>query len=214
MPSRLPLVLLVGAVMLGHAWLLAVNPATSGDHTARHGPGTTARATAITVRIMAANVTSMAVEAPMPPGARKTLAANRHPRTSSPRLPTPAPATTGPRYLPAEQLTWPALPRSAPDTTLLDGQSLSGLPLRLRLYIDATGRVQRVEALQIAPQDGPALSALQAMFLNTAYSPGRLRNHDVASYTDLVLGVEPVIRTADDAPENPSDNTAVHLATR
>jgi len=92
-------------------------------------------------------------------------------------------------YLPAHQLDWPALPRSAPDTALLDGHTLSGLPLRLRLYIDADGRVTAVEALIVADNDRPALPALQAMFGATAYSPGRRQGRDVASTLDLALGV-------------------------
>jgi len=214
MVSRLPLALLVGAVTLGHTWMLAGSPAASGDRTGRQGPEATARATAITVRVTAAHVAAETAQAPGLPSVQETLETDGHRRATGPVLPTPAPPEQGPHYWPAEQLTWPALPRSAPDTALLDGQALSGLPLRLRLYIDATGRVQRVEALQIAMQDRPALSALQAMFLNTAYSPGRLHNHDVASYTDLVLGVEAVVNAQDHTPDNLTGNAAVHIAAR
>lgn len=105
-------------------------------------------------------------------------------------------------YLPARELDWPALPRSAPDTTVLDGQSLSGLPLSLRLFIDAHGRVTAVEPLTLADDDRAAWPALRAMFLATAYSPGRRHGHDVASTLDLALGVEHA--TADDtAPLRP-----------
>jgi hypothetical protein len=74
---------------------------------------------------------------------------------------------------------------------MLNGQSLSGLPLTLRLYIDAQGRVTAVRALQLADDDCAALPALQAMFEATAYSPGRQHGRDVASTLDLALGVEP-----------------------
>lgn len=93
-------------------------------------------------------------------------------------------------YLPARELDWPALPRSAPDTTALDGQFLSGLPLTLRLFINAHGHVTAVEPLTLADDDRAAWPALRAMFLATAYSPGRRHGHDVASTLDLALGVE------------------------
>lgn len=93
-------------------------------------------------------------------------------------------------YWPPQALDWPALPRSAPDATRLDGQELSGLPLTLRLYIDARGVVTEVQALSVADVDRPALPALRSMFVATAYSPGRRQGHDVASYVDLSLGIE------------------------
>lgn len=110
-------------------------------------------------------------------------------RVADDAVPPPAsPPTAG--YLPAHELDWPALPRSAPDTTALDGQSLSGLPLILRLFIDARGRVTAVEPLTLADDDRATWPVLRAMFLATAYSPGRRHGHDVASTLDLALGVE------------------------
>lgn len=151
---------------------------------------------------------SFSTHTPPVRAARVTIAPQGHAGALTRSQPTPiAAASTGSAptslpagdYLPAHQLDWPALPRSAPDTTLLDGHVLSGLPLILRLYIDAQGHVTRVEPLQLADDDRAALPALQAMFTATAYSPGRLDGRDVGSTLDLSLGVETVAQ--DDSPD-------------
>lgn len=106
--------------------------------------------------------------------------------------PTRAPATPETRYLPSAELDRAALPRSAPDTRLLDNVMLSGLPLRLRICIDALGHVTQVLPLQAHPDDAAAVTALQEMFGSTAYVPGRLGGIDVASYIDLDISVGPL----------------------
>ncbi|MEY8875497.1 MAG: hypothetical protein AB9M60_03235 [Leptothrix sp. (in: b-proteobacteria)] len=106
--------------------------------------------------------------------------------------PTNAPATPETRYLPSAELDRAALPRSAPDTRLLDNVMLSGLPLRLRICIDAFGHVTQVLPLQAHPDDAAAVTALQEMFGSTAYVPGRLGGIDVASYIDLDISVGPL----------------------
>lgn len=105
---------------------------------------------------------------------------------------TSVPATPETRYLPSAELDRAALPRSAPDTRLLDNVVLSGLPLRLRICIDAFGHVTQVLPLQAHPDDAAAVTALQEMFGSTAYVPGRLGGIDVASYIDLDISVGPL----------------------
>lgn len=165
------MLLLLAGVVLGHAAALqcmgSPHPPLS---LTRPGTATTVR----TVTLASPHV-ALARPAPTP-----TMAAPAAPGLDAPS-----------GYLPAHQLDWPALPRSAPDTARLDGLVLSGLPLTLRLYIDARGRVTAVEALTLADDDLAVLPALRAMFLATAYSPGRRLGRDVASTLDLALAVEP-----------------------
>lgn len=89
-------------------------------------------------------------------------------------------------FKPSRDLDRAAVPRSAPDVSMLEGLHFSGLPMRLRLYVDATGKVADVVVLQ-ATDDDEVLDRVRHMFLSTAFIAGRLRGEDVASYKDLEL---------------------------
>ncbi|MFM2056768.1 MAG: hypothetical protein RLY71_1153 [Pseudomonadota bacterium] len=105
--------------------------------------------------------------------------------------PTNTSVTEATLYLPSAALDRGALPRSAPDTRRLDDVMLSGLPLRLRICIDAFGHVTQVLPLQAHPDDAAAVTALREMFSATAYVPGRQGGVDVASYIDLDISIGP-----------------------
>jgi hypothetical protein len=90
-------------------------------------------------------------------------------------------------FLSASDLDRPALPRSAPDTTMLEGVDFSGLPIRLRVFIDETGRVIEARVLQAQEVDEPALIALRRMLLATRYIPARRGDAEVASFQDIEL---------------------------
>jgi hypothetical protein len=121
-------------------------------------------------------------------------------RPGRPPSPTPPTAPAAPTadgnplagFWPADQLDRRALPVAAPETSMLDGAQLSGLPLRLRLFIDAQGRVVAVQPQHITPDDEAALPRLRAMFCATAFVPGRLQGRDVPSFTDIELGLETI----------------------
>jgi hypothetical protein len=103
------------------------------------------------------------------------------PRDAGPVLPAQKP------FLSASDLDRPALPRSAPDTTMLEGVDFSGLPIRLRVFIDETGRVIEARVLQAQEVDEPALIALRRMLLATRYIPARRGDAEVASFQDIEL---------------------------
>ncbi|PFH10034.1 hypothetical protein BCF11_2439 [Collimonas sp. PA-H2] len=84
-----------------------------------------------------------------------------------------------------------ALPYSAPDPDLLTGAVVSGLPIRVRLYIDASGMVAGVEQLQALADDQPALERIERMLRGTAFMPARLAGTDVNSYQDLEFRIGP-----------------------
>ena len=89
-------------------------------------------------------------------------------------------------YLPSQVLDRAALPRSAPDERMLAGVLFSGLPMKVRLFIDAAGSVVDVEILQ-ADEDAEALQQLRRMFIATLFIAGRHQGADVASYKDVEL---------------------------
>ena len=199
--------LLVG---LAHAVLLGSVGRTSGARTARAVPDTAAAVPVpvapapIQVRMLLrpamVTVTAAATASPARPHGKMLHHSNTEPIPAPAALetiespaaaPSSAAATTDTRYRPSAELDRAALPRSAPDTRLLDDVVLSGLPLRLRICIDAFGQVTQVLTLQAHPDDAAAVTALQEMFRSTAYVPGRLGGADVASYIDLDISVGP-----------------------
>jgi len=96
-------------------------------------------------------------------------------------------------FLPADRLDRRPTPVSAPDLRWLDAladQPVSGLPLRLRLFITAAGEVVAVEPVEVSELDAFALPALEAMFRDTAYVPGRYQGRDVASQIDLEVQLD------------------------
>ena len=100
----------------------------------------------------------------------------------------------------------PPRPISAPDTTLLEAlaaQPLSGLPLRLALDIDASGRLVGLEVLQIEPIDTVALPALQRMFEATRFLPARRDGRDVAARLEIELQLGPVPAAGEDQGSAP-----------
>jgi len=82
-----------------------------------------------------------------------------------------------------------AQPRSAPDIAALQGLPFSGLPMRVRLTIDSTGRVVDVAVLR-SLDDTIVNEAVQRMFLATAFVPARRGGVDVASVEDIELSLD------------------------
>lgn len=80
-----------------------------------------------------------------------------------------------------------ALPLTAPDLSALMDMASSGNPIRLRLHIDATGRVVRAEVLDCVPEDLAFANAFARALLRTPHMPARAGGKDVASTKDIVL---------------------------
>lgn len=81
-----------------------------------------------------------------------------------------------------------ALALSAPDLDMLSGVTWSGLPLKLRLFVDAKGAVVDVEVLR--SQDGAeVLARVRKMLMAMSFIPGRLNGADVDSYKDVELSL-------------------------
>ena len=96
-------------------------------------------------------------------------------------------------FWPTSELEIPPLPRSEPDATHLMGALASGLPIRLRLYIDALGAVANIEILQASEQDADVVDRMKRMFYETRFLAGRRTGADVASYMDIEVSVDAVI---------------------
>lgn len=78
------------------------------------------------------------------------------------------------------------MPRSAPDLEQLQGLTFSGLPIRLRLLIDAVGQVRDV--IVLSSSEAPEVTeAVSQVLSHTAFVPARRDATDVASEMDIEL---------------------------
>jgi hypothetical protein len=96
-------------------------------------------------------------------------------------------------HLPTAKLDIGPMPRSSPDDSRLEGSQRSGLPIRVRLFVDAHGGVSRADVLSSAPGDEETAQRVAMMFRETAFTPGRLDGRDVASFIDIEIVLEPGI---------------------
>lgn len=96
-----------------------------------------------------------------------------------------------PRFYGPNEVDKAALPYSAPDPDLLTGVVVSGVPIRLRLYIAVNGLVTRVEQLQALPDDREAVERIDKMLRDTTFMPAKLGGIDVNSYQDLEFNIGP-----------------------
>ncbi|WP_092351272.1 hypothetical protein [Collimonas sp. OK242] len=103
----------------------------------------------------------------------------------------PPPAPSLPIFYGPQEVDKNASPYSAPDPDLLAGVVASGLPIRLRLYIDANGVVTSIEKLQALADDQEAFERIERMLRGTAFMPARLAGADVNSYQDLEFHIGP-----------------------
>ena len=91
-------------------------------------------------------------------------------------------------YRPSEALDVPVRTRSAPDISLLNGLAWSGLPLRMRLFIDANGQVVDVQVLASA-EEPEVVERVRQMFLATGFTAGTEHGRRVPSFKDIELNI-------------------------
>jgi len=81
----------------------------------------------------------------------------------------------------------PALAVTAPDLAPLAAFRAPSAPIRLRLHIDASGRVDDVEMLEVAPDDVAFAERLAEIMRATPHIPARRGGKDVASTKEIRL---------------------------
>jgi hypothetical protein len=96
-------------------------------------------------------------------------------------------------HLPTRVLDMPPMPRSAPDEQFVDDTHKSGLPIRVRVFVEDDGKVSSVDLLNAAPGDEGSAERVMAMFRETAFSPGRRQGRDVPSFIDIEIVLEPTL---------------------
>jgi hypothetical protein len=92
-------------------------------------------------------------------------------------------------FLPSSEMERGAVPASEPDSQFLNGVENTGLPIRLRLYVDKHGVVKDIHTLQADDMDAMAVERLKAMFYATTFIPARREGKDMSSYMDIELNL-------------------------
>jgi hypothetical protein len=164
-----------GAWLAWEAWQRT--PSENADAASRVDP------TGVTLRLLSASPIIQAGPSP-----QAVINSNRAPELDSPPLITNTIGSPS-RFIPADRLDGPVVPKSSPDISRLRGLYFSGLPIQLRILIDETGQVQDVVAMQSTTSDMPSVEHIKAMFINTAYIPGLLHGKAVPTQVDLELYV-------------------------
>lgn len=176
-----------GLAVAAHVGVLALLPAAgSVDQVVPSGLTGTMRVRLIRADPPAPHQGTVAAASPTPQPDVKAAAIDR---ATAGRRTVPAVSDPWASFLPSRTLDVSPLPRSSPDLTILTGVPSSGLPLRLRLFVDEHGRVVEVRAMEASVGDEEVVDRLRHMFFETLFLPGKLRGNDVASYMDLELAI-------------------------
>jgi hypothetical protein len=95
-------------------------------------------------------------------------------------------------YLPSNTLDIIPMPISRPDSKYLEGMVLNESPVAVKVYVDATGRVQNV-AVRIPESEQEAAAPLRTMFEETRFIPGRKDGKAVPSVMDVQINISDVL---------------------
>lgn len=90
-------------------------------------------------------------------------------------------------YFSVKELDRGPLPKSEPDLQQIENKSVTNLPIRLRLFIDRFGKVEKIVTLESDMVDQDFVGAVTLIFLGTIFIPGRFDGIDVPSYFDIEI---------------------------
>lgn len=90
-------------------------------------------------------------------------------------------------YLSEQEVEMKALPSNNIDHTKLNGVFFSGLPIKMRLYINGEGRVVKIDRLDALAQDQQLQEALEKILLEMSFLPAKKNGVSVNSYQDIAF---------------------------
>jgi hypothetical protein len=90
-------------------------------------------------------------------------------------------------YLSEHDVEMKALPTNNIDETKLEGVFISGLPIKMRLYINNEGRVVKVDKLNVLAQDRPLQAALEKILREMPFFPAKKNGVSVNSYQEIAF---------------------------
>jgi hypothetical protein len=101
-------------------------------------------------------------------------------------------ATNLKKYYANTEVDRKALPQTNIDQSMLPTESSSGLPIKLRLYINAYGLVVKIEPISVLDQDIIFVEKLAKLLYKIRFLPAKCEGVDVDSYQDLLLSFNPL----------------------
>jgi len=99
-------------------------------------------------------------------------------------------------FLSTDNLERKALPISNIDISMFKDVFVSGFPVQLRLYINASGRVVKIVRRSSLEQDQQMVSRLESLLYEMTFIPARKDNLDVDSYQDIEFNFNAVMTTS------------------
>jgi len=98
-------------------------------------------------------------------------------------------------YFPSHQLERTPVPVSAPNPREhLTGTSIPAIPIKIRLYINASGTVVNIEVLGPDFLDDDLIEPVKNMFYATSFIAGNRHGKDVGSYIDIEIELSDFVR--------------------
>jgi hypothetical protein len=96
------------------------------------------------------------------------------------------------KYYAATEVNRKALPQMNIDESMLSIKNYSGLPIKLRLYVNAYGRLVKIDRIGVLEQDIAYVAQLESLLYDVAFLPAKREGFDVDSYQDLQLSFNPL----------------------
>lgn len=98
-------------------------------------------------------------------------------------------------YFPSHLLERAPVPVSAPNPREhLTGTAIPAIPIKIRLYINASGTVVNIEVLGPDFLDSSLIEPIKNMFYATSFIAGNRRGKDVGSYIDIEIELSDFVR--------------------
>ncbi len=85
-----------------------------------------------------------------------------------------------------------ALPQTNIDDSTIRSNSYSGLPIKLRLYINASGKLVKIEPIALLDQDLEYATKLEKLLSELVFLPAKKNGLEVDSYQDIQFSFNPL----------------------
>lgn len=95
-------------------------------------------------------------------------------------------------YLGIAEVDRKALPQMNIDQSMLSTENSSGLPITLRLYVNANGKLVKVVPIAVLEQDIAFVESLIKLLYEIKFLPAKREGLDIDSYQDLLLSFNPL----------------------
>lgn len=93
------------------------------------------------------------------------------------------------RYYSINEVDIKALPISNIDISMVSDIKRTGLPIKLRIYVNVFGKIDKIERLSNTPQDEEFLTRIEFLLKETAFLPAKKNGVNVDFVQDIELSI-------------------------